>query len=155
MLEKGDSSWVSKIIDEEDIVTFIKAPWVMGGSDGSSLALTGPVSGGKPHPRNFGTFPRWIGTYGRDMGLFRVEEIVRKLTSLPAQRFGLKERGLLKEGFWADVVVFDWHTIKDTATWDRPHQFPEGIDYVFVNGELVVDHKKHTGKLAGKALRKQ
>ncbi|MGI6662351.1 MAG: hypothetical protein ACOX4B_02585 [Bacillota bacterium] len=69
MLEKGDSSWVSRIIDEDDIITFIKAPWVMGGSDGSSLALTGPVSGGKPHPRNFGTFPRWIGTYGRDMGL--------------------------------------------------------------------------------------
>ncbi len=155
MLDKGDSSWVSKIIDEEDIVTFIKAPWVMGGSDGSSLALTGPVSGGKPHPRNFGTFPRWIGTYGRDMGLFKVEEIVRKLTSLPAQRFGLKERGILKEGFWADVVVFDWNTIKDTATWDKPHQFPQGIDYVMVNGQLVVDHQKHTGVLAGRALRKQ
>lgn len=155
MLEKGDSSWVSKIIDEEDIVTFIKAPWVMGGSDGSSLALSGPVSGGRPHPRNFGTFPRWIGTYGRDMGLFKVEEIVRKLTSLPAQRFGLKQRGLLKEGFWADVVVFDWNTIKDTATWDKPHQFPQGIDYVLVNGELVVDHQKHTGTLAGQALKKQ
>ena len=155
MLDKGDSSWVSKIIDEEDIVTFIKAPWVMGGSDGSSLALSGPVSGGKPHPRNFGTFPRWVGTYGRDMGLFKVEEIVRKLTSLPAQRFGLKERGILKEGFWADVVVFDWNTIKDMATWDKPHQFPQGIDYVLVNGQLVVDHQKHTGVLAGQALKKQ
>jgi len=155
MLEKGDSSWVSKIIDEEDIVTFIKAPWVMGGSDGSSLAFSGPVSGGKPHPRNFGTCPRWSGTYARDMGLFSVEEIVRKLTSLPAQRFDLKERGLLKEGFWADVVVFDWNSIKDIATWDEPHKFPQGIDYVLVNGKLVVDHRRHTGVLAGKALAKQ
>lgn len=152
MLDKGDASFVSRIIDEEDIEVFIRAPWVMGGSDGSSLALSGPVSGGKPHPRNFGTFPRWVGTYARDKGLFPVHEIVRKLTSLPAQRFGLEERGLLKEGFWADVVIFDWATIKDTATWDKPHQFPVGIDYVLVNGEIVVDHGEHTGKRPGKAL---
>jgi N-acyl-D-amino-acid deacylase len=154
ILEGGEAGWVSQIIDEEDIVTFLKAPWVMGGSDGSSLALSGPVSGGKPHPRNFGTFPRIIGAYARDKGLFQVHEIVRKLTSLPAARFGLVGRGLIKEGFWADVAVFDWNTIKDTATFKNPHQIPTGIDYVLVNGQVVVEKGRHTGRLPGQALRR-
>ncbi len=154
LLEKGEASWVAQIIDEDDIITFLKAPWVMGGSDGSSLALTGPVSGGKPHPRNFGTFVRMVGTYARDKNIMPVHEIIRKVTSLPAQRFGLQGRGVLREGFWADVVVFDPLRIRDRATFKEPHQFADGIDYVLVNGQIVVDHDRHTGALPGKPLRR-
>ncbi len=155
MLEKGDASWVSQIIDEDDIETFMKAPWVMGGSDGSALALEGAVAGGKPHPRNFGTFPRMVGVYARDKRLFPVHEIVRKITSLPAQRFGLSDRGVLKEGFCADITVFCPNTIRDTSTFDNPHQLAEGVEYTIVNGEIVVHNGKHTGRLPGHALRRR
>jgi N-acyl-D-aspartate/D-glutamate deacylase len=154
MLEKADAGWVSAILNDDDVETFMKAPWVMIGSDGSSLARSGPASGGKPHPRNFGCFPRVIAVYSREKGLFPVEDAIRKMTSLPAQRFGLMDRGLLKEGFWADAVVFDPCLLADAATFENPHRFPVGIDYVIVNGQVVIDKGEHTGRLPGKALRR-
>jgi N-acyl-D-amino-acid deacylase len=155
MLEKGDAGFVSAMSDEGDVATIGKQPWIMIGSDGSSLNLSGPVSGGKrPHPRNFGCFPRFLGLYTRDMGLVPLHEAIRKMTSFPAMRFELKGRGLLREGFWADVTIFDAERIKDNSTFEVPHQFPEGIDYVLVNGEIVIDNGRHTGRLPGKPLRR-
>ncbi|MDP2858279.1 MAG: D-aminoacylase [Bacillota bacterium] len=152
LLEEGEASWVSAILNEDDVSEIMKADWVMVGSDGSALAPAGPVSGGKPHPRNYGTFPRVLRLYTREKRLFSVEEAVRKMTSLPAQRFRLAGRGLIKEGFWGDVVVFDPETIRDTATFEDPHLFPTGISYVLVNGEMVVSHGTQTGLLAGSPL---
>ena len=154
MLEKADAGWVSAILNDDDVETFMKAPWVMIGSDGGSLARSGRAGGGKPHPRNFGCFPRVIAVYSREKGLFPVEDAIRKMTSLPAQRFGLMDRGLLKEGFWADAVVFDPCLLADAATFENPHRFPVGIDYVIVNGQVVIDKGEHTGRLPGKALRR-
>src|SRR5438874_12929262 len=106
------------------------------GSDGSALNLKYP---GKPHPRSFGTNPRVLGKYTREEKVLQLEDAVRKMTSLPAQGLGLKDRGLLKEGYWADVVVFDPDTVADTATYENPKQYPKGIDRVHVNGTLVSD----------------
>ncbi len=153
LLERGEASWVSAILHSDDVASIMKADWAMVGSDGSSLALSGPVSGGKPHPRNFGSFPRVLRHYCLDSGLLSLEQAVRKMTSLAAQRFGLVGRGLLKEGFYADTVIFDPNTIRDTATFQNPHSLPEGITHVMVNGEFVVSDSKHTGTLPGLALR--
>ena len=153
MYEQGEVAWVFMNVDEEDMMTFMKPAWVMGGSDGTALPMVVRPGEEKPHPRCYGTFPRWIGTYARDKGLLPLYEVVRKLTSLPAQRFGLSGRGLLREGFWADVTVFDAASIRDTATFHNPNQIPVGIDCVLVNGQVVVQYGRHTGKLAGKALR--
>lgn len=155
MYEQGEVAWVFLNVDEEDMMAFMKPAWVMGGSDGTALPMAVRPGEVKPHPRSYGTFPRWIGTYARDKGLFPLHEVVRKVTSLPAQRFGLTGRGLLREGFWADVVVFDAKTICDTATFHAPNQVPVGIDSVIVNGQVVVRGGRHTGALAGKALRYQ
>jgi N-acyl-D-amino-acid deacylase len=112
------------------------------------------VGKGIPHPAAYGSFPRVVGRYGRDMRLFTIEEAVRKMTSLPSQRMGLKERGLLLKGYFADIVAFKGETIIDNATYDNPFQFPTGIEYVLVNGKLVVERGKHNTKvLAGKVLR--
>ena len=109
---------------------------------------------GKPHPRGYGTFPRILGRYVRELGVLRLEEAVRKMTSMPAQRFGILDRGLVRPGMRADITVFDPDTVIDKATYQDPHQFPEGIEYVVVNGRVTVDDGKYTGALAGKTLRK-
>jgi len=122
----------------------------------ASIAPDAIVTGkGIPHPAAYGTFPRVIGRYGRDMKLFTIEEAVRKMTSLPSQRMRLKERGLLLGGYFADIVVFDPETIIDNATYDNPLQRATGIEYVIINGKLVVERGKHNTKvLAGKVLRR-
>ena len=109
---------------------------------------------GKPHPRYYGTYPRILGKYVREEGVLTLENAIRKMTSFPAQRLGLLDRGLLKEGLWADVVVFDPETVKDKATYLDPHQFPEGILHVLVNGQIVVANGQQTGRLPGKVLRR-
>jgi N-acyl-D-amino-acid deacylase len=135
--------------DEEHLKLLLRHP----------LASIGPdailVGKGIPHPAAYGSFPRVVGRYGRYMRLFTIEEAVRKMTSLPSQRMGLKERGLLLKGYFADVVAFKGETIIDNATYDNPFQFPTGIEYVLVNGKLVVERGKHNTKvLAGKVLRR-
>jgi N-acyl-D-amino-acid deacylase len=110
---------------------------------------------GKPIPGAYGTFPRLLGRYVRDLKLIRLEEAIRKITSLSAQRFGIKDRGMLKEGNWADITIFDPDRIIDRATFENPFQYSEGIKYVLINGKIVVENDKfHSDILAGKVLRK-
>jgi N-acyl-D-amino-acid deacylase len=152
LLEQGEASWVSAILNDEDVSEIMKAGWAMVGSDGSALAPAGPTSGGKPHPRNYGTFPRVLKVYTREKKLFPLEDAIRKMTSLPAQRFGLGGRGLVREGSWGDLVVFGPETIGDAATFEDPHRFPTGVSHVLVNGKIVVEHGVHTGVLPGRPL---
>jgi N-acyl-D-aspartate/D-glutamate deacylase len=109
--------------------------------------------GEKPSPRTYGSFPRILGEFVRDEGLLPLEEAVRKMTSAAAARLGLTDRGLLRDGFKADIVVFDPVRVRALATYEEPRRFPAGIEYVLVNGELVVDRGEHTGALPGRALR--
>jgi len=140
---------VHHTMSEDDVKTVMRVPWVSIGSDGSALNLKYP---GKPHPRSFGTNPRVLGKYTREEKVLQLEDSIRKMTSLPAQVLGLKDRGILKEGYWADVVVFDPDTVADTATYDNPKQYPKGIDYVLVNGTVVIDGGQHTGARPGRVI---
>ncbi|HVF32487.1 MAG TPA: D-aminoacylase [Acidimicrobiales bacterium] len=145
--EKGDRTLcIHFIIDEADIETNLRHPLMMIGSDGI------PDLKGQPHPRLFGTYPRVLGEYVRERGVLTLEEAVRRMTSLSCDRFGLTNRGRLFEGQHADLVVFDPDTVVDTATYDDPKQEPTGIDWVIVNGEVTVDHGRHTGAGAGRLL---
>ncbi len=141
-------------MNEEDVKYVMKSPIGMVGSDGSAISPRGILGIGRPHPRFYGTFPRVLGHYAREEKVISMEEAVRKMTSAPAQRLGLKNRGLLREGYKADVVVFDPATVKDEATFTDPHRFPTGIPYVVCNGVFTIDKGKHTGKLPGRVLRK-
>ena len=135
-------------MDERDVTYAMRQPWVSVGSDGAA----GPTAG-KPHPRFYGAFPRLLGKYVREEKLLTLEEALRKMTSLAAQQAGLADRGLLRPGFAADMVVFDPATVADRATYENPEQFPVGIEYVVVNGQLVVDRGRHTGARPGRVLR--
>ncbi|MFA5869775.1 MAG: D-aminoacylase [Candidatus Bathyarchaeia archaeon] len=141
-------------MNEEDVKYVMRSPIGMVGSDGSAISPKGILGQGRPHPRYYGTFPRVLGHYAREEKVISMEEAVRKMTSAPAQRLGLKDRGLLREGYKADVVVFDPKTVKDEATFTDPHRFPTGIPYVVCNGVFTIDKGKHTGKLPGRVLRK-
>ena len=139
-------------LDEADVCRVLAHPLGMIGSDGSVAAPYGPLSEGKPHPRSYGTHPRVLGRYVRDLGLFTWEEAIRKMTSAPAQRLGLAAKGIVRPGLDADLVVFDPATVNDRATFDEPHQYPDGIEHVLVNGELVVSGGNHLGTLPGHVL---
>ncbi len=152
--ERGSVGCVYFIIDEADLALAMKQPWVAVGSDGSALAIEGPLRAGVPHPRNFGTFPRVLGRYVREMKVIPLEEAIRKMTSLPASILGLPDRGTIKEGMWADMVVFDPATVADKATFEDPFQYPVGIDIVLVNGTVVLDEGKHTNARPGKILKR-
>ena len=152
--ERGSVGCVYFIIDEADLALAMKQPWVAVGSDGSALAVEGPLRAGVPHPRNFGTFPRVLGRYVRELKVIPLEEAVRKMTSLPASILGLADRGTIKEGQWADLVIFDPATVADKATFEDPFQYPVGIDTVLVNGTVVLDEGKHTNARPGKVLRR-
>ena len=150
--EGRDVSHIGFGMNEETTEAVLKHPLAMLGSDGSSLAPYGPLSEGKPHPRNYGTFPRFLGYYVRERKILSLPQAIKKITSMPAARLGLRDRGSIRPGKYADIVIFDQANIIDKATFIDPHQYPVGIDYVFVNGTIVVDHGKHTEKLPGKAL---
>jgi dihydroorotase/N-acyl-D-amino-acid deacylase len=149
----GDAGLTVVITSEQDIRLAIERPWVAFGSDGMTTAPDGPLSSGLPHPRGYGTFPRIFGRYVRELGLLRLEDAVRRATSLAAQRLGIRDRGLLREGFHADVVVFDAATIADKATYEAPHQFGAGIEHVVVNGQVVLDQGRITDARPGKVVR--
>ncbi len=140
-------------MSEDNLRRFLTRPYVMIGSDSSVRSTDGPTHRGKPHPRGFGTFPRFIGRYARDLHLMNISEAVRKITLLPSETFGLMGRGRLKEGFHADVVVFDEERIIDRATFEQPFLKPEGIYYVLVNGSPVVWEGFYTGNRPGRILR--
>src|SRR5690606_26186052 len=124
---------------EEDMRVALAQPFVSIGSDGRAVATEGPLAGGHPHPRYYGTFPRVLGRYVREEGVFTLEEAVRKMTSANTAKIGVHERGLLRPGQWADVTIFDAATITDKATFEAPHQYAEGVAYVVVNGQVVLD----------------
>lgn len=138
---------------EDDVRLVMKSPYGMVGSDGSAISPTGIWEHSVPHPRLYGTFPRVLGYYVRE-GVISLQEGVRKMTGAPAQKLGFKDRGLIKEGYLADITVFDPDTIEDVATFTDPQRYAAGIPYVVVNGEIVIEKGEHTGKLPGKALRK-
>ena len=139
---------------EADMTLAMKQPYSSIGSDGAAIAIDGQAARvSQPHPRWYGTFPRILGRYVREQQIITIEEAVKKMTSMNADKIGLRERGLLKEGYWADVTVFDPKTVADRATYENPHRYPVGIPYVIVNGQVVIDAEKHTGALPGQVLR--
>ena len=146
--EKGGCRTVYHAIGEQDVQRIMQHPAAMVASDGGVL----PLGEGVPHPRNYGTFPRVLGHYVRERGVIPLGEAIRKMTSLPAGRLGLWDRGLLRPGLKADLVVFDPDTITDKAQFGDPHRYSEGIEYVVVNGELVLEGGKMTGKRPGEVL---
>jgi len=139
---------------EEDVRKVLKYPEAMIGTDASAVTPYGVLGKGKPHPRSYGTFSRVLGKYVREEKVLRLEDAVRKMTSLPAQKLGLRNRGLIAEGMQADITIFNAERVTDKATYSEPHQYPEGIEYVLVNGKIVISKGKHTEVLAGKALRR-
>jgi N-acyl-D-aspartate/D-glutamate deacylase len=139
-------------MDEADLRCALTHPRVMIGSDGSALAPYGEFGGGKPHPRNYGTFPRVLGRYVREERLLSLAQAVHKMTGLPARRLGLRDRGVLRVGARADLVVFDGKRVADVATYEQPHRYPAGIEHVVVNGRFVVKDGEHTGSLPGRVL---
>jgi N-acyl-D-amino-acid deacylase len=145
-------STVYFLMSEENVKKLIKLPWVSFGSDEASQAPEGVFLKSMPHPRAYGNFARLVGKYVRDEKLIPLEEAVRKLTSLPATNLGLDRRGLLKAGYYADVVVFDPATIADRATYEKPHQCSVGVKHVFVNGTQVLKDGEHTDAKPGRAL---
>jgi len=139
-------------MSEENIRKQIALPWVSFGSDGASMATEGVFLRSNTHPRAYGNFARLLGKYVREEGLIQLSEAIRKLTSLPAENLGLDRRGMLKEGFFADVVVLDPKRVQDHATFERPHQYSTGVNYVLVNGQIVFSGGQHTGVRSGRAL---
>jgi N-acyl-D-aspartate/D-glutamate deacylase len=154
LVEEGGS--VSTVYDhhtEKDMNLAMAQPWCSIGSDGLAYATEGPLRRGHPHPRSFGTFPRVLGVYVRQQGLLRLEDAVRKMTSQNAVKLGLYDRGLLRPGNYADITLFDPERVLDRATYTDPFQYSEGVEYVIVNGQIVLDQGKHTGVRPGRALR--
>jgi N-acyl-D-aspartate/D-glutamate deacylase len=151
----GSVSTVYAHHTDEDMTLALSQPWCSIGSDGSAYATDGPLRRGNPHPRNFGTFPRVLGVYVRGMKLLRLEDAVRKMTSLNAAKVGLADRGLLRPGQFADIAIFDPDRVIDRATYTEPFQYSEGIETVIVNGQVVFENGEHTGAMPGRALRRQ
>jgi N-acyl-D-amino-acid deacylase len=137
---------------EPDMQLIMKQPWTSIGSDGSAVSPDGPTGRTHPHPRYYGTFPRVLGRYVRELKVITLPDAVKKMTSMNADKLGITDRGRLKEGLVADVTVFDADRVIDRATFEQPHQFPVGIKYVIVNGIVTVDKEQHTGALAGRVL---
>ncbi len=152
--EEGSVGAIYMSMDEEDVRRVMKDPFTATGNDASASATEGPLFRGKPHPRTYGTFPRVLGKYSREEGLFSMEEGIRKMTSLPAKMLGLTDRGIVKHGMAADLVVFDRNTIEDRGTYKEPHNYPKGIEYVIVNGHIVLDRGEILSDMPGKVLRR-
>lgn len=146
--KNGGASGVFFQMDEKDVESLMRLSYTMHASDGAVEV----IGRGIPHPRNYGTFPRIIARYVREKRIISLEDAIRKMTSLPAQTLRLKERGMIREGMYADITIFDWNTFEDKATFSDPHQYSQGLIYVLVNGELVVDRGKHTARLPGMIL---
>ena len=141
------------LMSEDNLRKKLKLPWVSFASDAGSLAPEGPFLKSNPHPRSYGNFARWLGRYVRDEKIVPLEEGIRRLSALPAENLGLKDRGRLAEGYFADVVIFDAATIRDHATFEKPHQYSTGVVHVFVNGAQVLRDGEHTGAKPGRVVR--
>ncbi|MHC5536835.1 N-acyl-D-amino-acid deacylase family protein [Singulisphaera rosea] len=138
---------------QKDMTLALAQPWCSIGSDGSAYAIEGPLRRGYPHPRSFGTFPRVLGVYVRERGVIRLEDAVRKMTSLNASKLGITDRGLLRAGQYADVVVFDPDRILDHSTYEDPFRYSEGVEFLVVNGRIVLEQGRHTGARSGRVVR--
>lgn len=154
MIIKGKctGNWVSKALHDDDVERFMKYPATMISSDGRSLSLKGPLSKGQPHPRNFGAFTHALEHYVNKLNVITLEDAIRKMTSLPAQKFSLYKRGSLEVNNWADITVLDIGKIK-SSSFDNPKKYPTGVSYVLVNGELILENGSYTGALTGRFCR--
>lgn len=154
LMSLGDAQIVVVYFDQhEDIIKkLMKLPFVAIGSDSMGASPHGILGKSSPHPRCYGTFPRVLGRYAREEKVLTLEEAIKKMTSLSAERFSLTDRGVIREGAWADIVLFDAQVVSDKATYTDPHHYPEGIQYVIVNGEIVINRGEHTGALPGQVL---
>ncbi|HDK16983.1 MAG TPA: D-aminoacylase, partial [Nitrospirae bacterium] len=142
-------------MNEDNLRSILRQPYTMIGSDSSARSFDGITARGKPHPRGFGTFPRVLGRYVREQALLSLEEAVYRMTGLTAETFGIKNRGVIKEGYFADITVFDADKVIDVADYDDPFKKPEGIHYVFVNGGPALWEGSLTGALNGRILKNQ
>jgi len=149
--EQDDPSTIYFLMSEENVELQLAQPWMKFGTDagGANPAASGALT----HPRAYGTFPRILGKYVRELGVMPLEEAIRKMTSAVATRLSIRDRGLLREGYFADVVVFDPNTVGDLATYAEPHQLSTGVPWVLVNGTVVVREGAHTGALPGRIVR--
>ena len=154
MADRGETRILITSMADADVHEITRAPWVTVGSDGNALATSGVTSQGKPHPRYYGTHTRMLGHYVRDLHLLTLEHAVAKMTGVAARALGLADRGLLRPGAWADVVVFDPARIADLSTYEEPHRYPAGVSTVVVNGQVVIDGGDHTGALPGRVIRR-
>jgi dihydroorotase/N-acyl-D-amino-acid deacylase len=141
------------LMSEDDVRLALERPWVAVDTDYGGVNLVGPLGQSKSHPRAWGSFPRILGKYVREERALRLEDAIRKFTSLAAQRVRLEHRGLLRPGYFADITIFNPDTVREVSTFEDPNRPSEGIEYVFVNGVLSVEHGKVTGQLGGRPLR--
>jgi dihydroorotase/N-acyl-D-amino-acid deacylase len=153
LADHGATSAIYFMMSEDDLRAALSAPFVSICTDSGARATDGPLSTAKGHPRGWGSYPRILSRYVRDEHLLTLEEAVRKMTSLPASRVGLKDRGVLREGAYADLTIFDPQTVRDRSTFENPNQYAEGIPFVIINGQLSVDGGQRTKSLAGRVLR--
>jgi len=151
--DHGQTGAIFFMMQESDMQAALKSPFVSICTDNGARATDGPLAGSKSHPRGWGTYPRILGRYVRDQHLMPLEFAIHKMTGLPASNVGLKNRGLLREGYFADITIFDPKTVIDRATFEAPNQYPVGINFVIVNGQIEVDKGRRTSALAGRVLR--
>ena len=152
LIEDPNTSVAVFGMSQPDVTLALQQPWVSIDNDSEGTAPEGLLGQAHPHPRAYGTFPRILSKYVREEKALTLEDAIRKCSALPAQRMRLTDRGVLKQGMWADVVIFDPATVRDRATFDNPNQLSEGMEYVLVNGVSVIEQGKMTGKLPGKVL---
>ena len=156
LVEQRGRVWIVTFsMCEENLEEILGWDFVGIGSDSSLRTRDGLLSQGKPHPRTYGTFSRVLGRYSRDRGILTLEQAVHKMTGFSARKMGLYNRGEIREGCFADITVFDQKRVLDMATYEEPHQYSRGIEYVIVNGCVTVDRSGHTGAVAGKVLRRR
>lgn len=153
LADHGQTGAIYFMMSEADVRAAMQSPLVSFCTDSGARATDGPLAGSKSHPRGWGSYPRILGQYVRDEKLLSLEAAIHKMTGAPAARVGLRDRGLIKEGMFADITIFDPAKVIDKATFESPNQYPAGIEYVLVNGKISVDKGQHTSALAGRALR--
>ena len=151
--DNGQTSAIYFMMSEADMRAAMRAPFVSFCTDSGARATDGPLSAAKSHPRGWGTYPRILGRYVREEKILTLPQAIHKMTGAPAKRVGLRERGLLRQGFFADITIFDPQRVIDKATFEAPNQYAEGISYVITNGQISVDNGKRTNALAGRVLR--
>jgi N-acyl-D-amino-acid deacylase len=153
LADHGQTGAIYFMMSEKDLLAAMRSPFVSFCTDSGARATDGALSRSKSHPRGWGSYPRILGRYVREQNVLTLEKAVQKMTGMPAKRVGVKERGLLREGMFADIAIFDPVTVIDRATFEAPNQYPVGVSYVIVNGQLTVDEGKRTSALPGRPLR--